>query len=288
MLKFKPFYKLSILTAVLVSLPIIGQAQTPIFGGSPIKIGGIVYLAPTADSEVLIPEFRATLLDNEMIEFSGVATPQDGDRYGYRYAVDVVKGTYKTTYLTEEEIAESLKENPGAETWSTNTSNRRTNVQRIRAPSNETFVSSDSSALCNWSNLTYVVLTEDPPGIDLAKTTINANWVGDGSIATLLFASGSFWANPQTVLFTTWYVISTAWSQLTQFETGDPVVAWALGTYANWDWLDDDQATLSSHSLTINMQKDGSYTAPFSTFHWGESSGFLSGRLVTTGTQGTC
>lgn len=216
----------------------------------------IVKLRPHPMAEVVIPEFHAIYLEDGSITLNGqgvvdVGTPSQG----YRFEVDLVRGTYMTHHL-------SVGESDGA-TFNDSAEGR---------------VSATEPYTVGTYRAELKVETADFIGIVLTQTSSSVEWDVD-STGRVFWRAGYdvCWANPETPAFTTWYRERCEYGDA--WYSNNTICNNMEGWYINWDYGYDSQSTTAHDYVVLCGRNDGAINYNWSHSDAGEDAGNISGQV---------
>lgn len=216
-------------------------------------------LSPTPESQFVFDDLTVEYLQDGRLRVSG--SYGSGVHVGQRridYAIDLARAAYTTRVLSLE--APSPAERLPAKM-------RRRVVSNLVGDPRQ----------CTEKSVRSWTRDPEPPAEGLAATDNVLQWMYNTStreIESLGYSDGC-WANPETNLYTTWYV-NGCWGEPP--HVGTEILKPMTAEYINWDWLWDHESTHARHEIDINAYQTHS-SVFFHTYHWGESYSVLSGTL---------
>ncbi|CAG0959791.1 hypothetical protein METP2_00715 [Methanosarcinales archaeon] len=264
------------LGALLAAMLLLSMAFVPAASaqGAPEnkdkKIIEIKQLKPEAGSEVILDSLQATKWSDGSVKISGSGEKQVGAPAQYfHWEVNISKGTYKTTKLAVADLRE--------------TTPIITNVEINNGKSKS--IPDESAAMTTGQHsATVLVVTDDPPGEDLAKTTHQLTWTinTDGTVDFNWRTSGCWAANPSS-LDTHWFVDSCNFLGSVTYSSGRTSLSSEVNSkFHNYDWGFDSWVTYAEHWSKIQGRNDSWYDYWWDTTHSGEDWFLLDGDVYAS------
>ncbi|SMO44844.1 hypothetical protein [Melghirimyces algeriensis] len=118
-------------------------------------------------------------------------------------------------------------------------------------------------------------VTDDPPGADLAATTLRLDWVDYGSTIAPTDHSMKRWAANPSTFGTHWY---KDWSNLhnpERYDNNRKIRLICNANYYNYDFGDDSKRTDSKHYIRMDAKNNATYSYEVTMTPSGEFSSLL-------------
>jgi hypothetical protein len=245
--RFSIFYLLlTAASTTAIAQPSIPQEHFPVTNDRLVER---FPLTPTAESATGLLNMQADVYESGRIVVNGSVDlyANKGD-FAVHISVDATNGTYTAVPYSPEELKQvNLRHNLER------TSAATKKAQELKSAGKYDSAQAQAQQAGNYG-IFLTLLTEDPPQIDLAETTTHIRWQDDGTNVTATYAYPTFWANPSTPLFTTWYVYAFGAAMSTPLNSPSTYThAYANGIYINYDWADDDIATWVEHVIEFDF-----------------------------------
>ncbi|MDW7728103.1 MAG: hypothetical protein SCH70_13565 [Candidatus Methanoperedens sp.] len=229
----------------------------------------VIDLQPEATSEVILDSLKATRWSDGPVTISGSGEKQVGEPAQYfHWEINLSKGTYKTTKLAVSDLVETtpiitkIEKNKG----------------KLNSDGSVTALTSDQYTA------TVLVVTDDPLGEDLAKTTHQLTWTinTDGTV-TKDWRSVSCWAANPSSQDTHWFVDScNFFGSVTYSSDRTSLFSEVKSKFHNYDWGIDSWATYAEHWSKIQGRNDSWYNYWWDTTHSGEDWFLLDGDVYAS------
>ena len=234
-------------------------------------------LKPSAENSVKLDKVKLVKYSDGSCEIQGAS---DNNAFGapaqyYRISVDQKNATYKTESMPiPDKYKKYVTDNIAKE--------KTTVTQPLSTESTASTTASTTAA--QYFSVTMIMDTEDIPQENLAETNNYLSWTGNGGYVTYNSWDYSYWANPETNAYTTWYVDWPNCIANGPYYNSEHYIVYndITGQYINWDWLYDDQATYTKHWTRIKGY-GSTYGYEFNSRHWGESGSILQTDVFVNG-----
>lgn len=243
------------LLALLAAALTLASMSGVVLASPESKAAGVTTkLKPHAEG-VLFPGTISAVQKQDSVTINIEGSGQSGVTSSYHFEIDLQTKTYKAKQRSILEIPATSRAG-------------QTTVTPLGVPQ-------------TWT-AEVILTTEDPPQADLATTTNYMVWNVDGTQVTRL-SSPSYtncWANPLTLLYTTWTTTRCA-------QTNSATTQEIAGEYINWDWIFDTLSTKVKHWSKIQglATSNGTFSYWTSYDHSGESWAILQIDLFVNGIQ---
>lgn len=109
-------------------------------------------------------------------------------------------------------------------------------------------------------------ITDDPPGVDLTKTTLNFSWYDYGSTVNHRSSSLGRWAANPSSLGTNWYKSDWFLDDPYLYYSNQKLQIDGSADYYNYNFLDNDKITEVDHFIIVDIKNNGTYDY---TVDWG-------------------
>lgn len=103
-------------------------------------------------------------------------------------------------------------------------------------------------------------VTDDPPGADLAATTLRLDWVDYGSTIAPTDHSLKTWAANPSTFGTHWYKDWSTLNNPAQYDSNKKIRLTGGANYYNYDFGDDNERTDSKHHIRMDANNDATYS----------------------------
>lgn len=225
------------------------------------KIVKKVKLKPRKGTQVMLPDFTATIYDDDSVSVSSSGTHIVGlPALNYNFEVDIKKETYTTTRV---DLSEEVPEDQGAQSETT------TRLRLNNGPEKM------SALAVNPGDATAKVrvIGRDPAWVVVNQTTNVLKWrvYSSGTVKSIGFSDGCFAANP-TQAGTHWFTTSCSAEKPWHPQGNMTVQNNSAGQYINWDFGDKRWATESRANIVIIGRNDRTFEYNWVFDAWGEYS----------------
>jgi hypothetical protein len=225
-----------------------------------------IELLPSTSVDVVIPDFRATILSDGSVTISGSGSAAVGKpTSGFDFEVDLKTGLYKTRSLDPDEIAALVPKTRPL---------RQSEVGR-----NSDNITSLAIVPGYWSGRVRLQ-TKDPVLIVLAETTTQLTWYtySSGSVVWTSYSDACWAANPSS-LGTHWYNSYCAYGG-PWYSGSTNVCNDNSGNYYNWDFGVSSWRTDASHFVQLCGRNDAYFNYWWSHTDSGEGSWLIFGSIL--------
>lgn len=244
--------KAKLLSATLTAAVIAGSqsvAAQPFLTDAVVKRAA---LSASSLSDIELPRLDALTHESGKVTLRGGhdLNPGGGD-LAYHLTVDIANGTYTATPYTPEELRAMNARNNLKRIL-----DRIVSLDRVTSELNRSKKSQPQMNMLStvYYSIGFSITTEDLPQWDLARTTAAVAWADDGSTVKATYANATFFAEPLSPIYTTWYVGSTSAGLTSPVNvTTTSNFGWVYANYYNYDWFDDNLITTAYHEIEFTF-----------------------------------
>ena len=220
-----------------------------------------IKLKPRKGTEVILPDFTATVYDDDSVSVSASGTyAVDAPPLTYNFEVDIKAGTYSTIRI---DPSQEAPEEQGTETETTTGLDLNSVSGNMR-----TLAINPGDATAKVR-----VIGRDPGWLVVNQTTDILRWrvYANGTVRWLGFTDTCFAANP-TRAGTHWFTTSCSGEQPWYPQGNTSVQNNSSGQYINWDFGNNGWSTESRANIVIVGRNDRRFDYNWAFDAWGEYS----------------